>query len=54
MPMLFKGNLHQPCDYITNVIKPHMTDGVRVMSLSTTLKHKTSVAKDCLWQTVFH
>jgi len=23
MPMLFKGKLHQPCDYITNVIKPH-------------------------------
>jgi hypothetical protein len=21
--MLFKGKLHQPCDYITNVIKPH-------------------------------
>jgi len=36
MPMLLKGK-HQPCDYITNVIKTHVTDGVSVMSLSTSL-----------------
>jgi len=37
MPMLLNGKLHQPCDCITNVIKTHVTDGVSVMSLSTSL-----------------
>ena len=48
--MPLKGKLHHPHDYITNVISPHMTDGVTGTSLSAGLQHKTSVARDRLCQ----
>jgi hypothetical protein len=50
-PMLLKGKLHQPCDYITKV-KPSIpvTDGMTGMSLSANLQYKTSVAMDCVYQ----
>ena len=41
-PMVMKGALHELCACITNVISPHMTDGVTVTSLSAGLQRKTS------------
>jgi len=48
--MLLKGELHQPHDYITNIIKPYTTDGVTVTSLSSNLQHKTQAAMDHICQ----
>ena len=49
-PMPLKGKLHHPHGYNTNVISPHMSDGVTAMSLSAGLQHKTSGARDRLQQ----
>jgi len=49
-PMPLKGKLHHPHDYITNIISPHMTEGVTGTSLSAGLQHETSVARDHLCQ----
>lgn len=49
-PMPLKGKHHHPHDYITNIISPHMTDGVTGTSFSGGLQHKTSTARDCLCQ----
>jgi hypothetical protein len=48
--MPLKGKLHHPHDYITNIISPHMTEGVTRTSLSAGLQHETSVARDHLCQ----
>ena len=48
--MPLKGKLHHPHDYITNVISPHVTDGVTGTSLSAGLQHRTSAARDRLCQ----
>ena len=48
--ILLKGELHQPCDYITNVYLLHVTDGVTMMSLSAGSQYMTSVAMDCIYQ----
>ena len=41
--------LYQQCNQ-----SMHMTDGMRVMSLSASLQHKTSPARDCLCQTTLN
>ena len=48
--MLLKGEIYQLCNYIANIINPHVTDGVTVTSLSARFKHMTSVAMDRLYQ----
>jgi hypothetical protein len=49
-PRLLKEELNQP--HITNVINPHVTDGVTVTSLSVSLQHKTVAATPYLCQIV--
>ena len=51
-PRLLKEELNQP--HITNVINPHVTDGVTVTSLSASFQHKTRMAMDCLRQIVLN
>ena len=45
-----EDKLHDPCDYITNIINPHMTDGVAVAPLSVSLPQMISVAPKHVFQ----
>ena len=38
-PKLLKRKLYQLCDYIINIIRQHMTDGLTVTSISASLQH---------------
>jgi len=48
--MTFKRKLHDLRVYISNVIKPHMTNGMSVTSLSASLLLNISVVMDWLCQ----